>query len=458
MNAIAMEYRPVEGADASSPPDASKRAHAVGVDEICGALRTDAVSGLAIDEVPVRRARFGWNRLAEPPAVSRWRKLVGQFTEPIVLILIAAAVVAALLGEWLDTTAILSIVLLNGIIGFFQEERAQRELAALRKRSEYSATVTRGGRKEVVPADQLVPGDLIELEAGDHVPADCRLVESFGFAADEAALTGESTPVQKNSQPILAQRLRWPTELTCPTWARSPSPAGRMAVVVATSMRTELGRIADLLQRQPPEPTPLQKRLAELGGKLLIVVLLITGVIFALQVIRGGALLDVFLISVSLAVAAIPEGLPALVTLVLAVGLRRLVTRNALIRRLPSVETLGCVTVICSDKTGTLTRNEMTVEWVAVGNAQFAVTGAGYSPHGDFILAGGESRPASDIDLRGAPSWRLLQSRPLGVRRVCSDVADHRRSYGRRAAGGGSQSGNSARPAGPHCPRNSLRG
>ena len=377
------------------PASAIIPAHSVAPPKLLESLAADPREGLRADEVKKRRLAYGPNRLAEVPPVPLWRKFVSQFSELIVFILIVAAVIAAMLGEWLDAAAILAIVLMNGILGFLQEEKARRELAALRKQSAYSATVIRDGEQKVISADELVPGDLIELEAGDHVPADARLIETFAFGVQEAALTGESVPTQKDANQVLSEAAPLGDRRNM-TYLGTIAVSGRaMAIVVATGMQTELGRIAGLLERQPIEMTPLQKRLAELGRKLLFVCLGIIAVIFSLQVARGGELVDVFLIAVSLAVAAIPEGLPALVTVVLAVGLRRMIRRNALIRKLPSVETLGCVTIICSDKTGTLTRNEMTIERVIAGDATFAVTGAGYAPRGDFILNNQQIRPES---------------------------------------------------------------
>jgi Ca2+-transporting ATPase len=333
------------------------------------------------------------------PPLPMWTRFLAQFAELIVLILIVAALIAGALGEWLDAVAILAIVIINGALGFLQEERAQRELAALRQRTAYSATVVRGGQQMALPADELVPGDLVELEAGDHVPADVRLTETFAFSVQEAALTGESVPTSKSASAILPESTAL-AERANMAYLGTTAVSGRaMAIVVGTGMRTELGRIAGLLGRQLPELTPLQKRLSELGRKLLVVCLGIVAVIFALQLARGGNVIEVFMASVSLAVAAIPEGLPAVVTVILAVGLRRMVRRNALIRKLPSAETLGCVTVICSDKTGTLTRNEMTVERIITSASSFEVTGVGYSPSGMFLLDSEPIRPESHSEL-----------------------------------------------------------
>lgn len=376
--------------------------HAITTTELVGALSTHPKEGLKHEQVLQRQARYGPNRLAEVPPVPLWRRFLAQFAELIVLILIAAALIAGALGEWLDASAIIAIVLLNGILGFLQEERAQRELATLRKRSAYSATVVRDGKQAVAAAEELVPGDLIELEAGDHIPADARLIETFAFGVQESALTGESVPIDKDASAVLPERTTLADRCNM-AYVGTVAVSGRaMAIIVATGMQTELGRIAGLLERQPSEPTPLQKRLSELGRKLLVVCLAIVAIIFSLQLARGGNLVEVFFAAVSLAVAAIPEGLPAVVTLVLAVGLRRMIRRNALIRKLPSVETLGCVTVICSDKTGTLTRNEMTVERVIAGEASFVVTGVGYMPWGDFVLDEKAVHPESQSDLLAA--------------------------------------------------------
>ncbi len=368
--------------------------------EVVKALQLDPSRGLSTDDVVQRRQQFGENTLAEAPTKSRWKKLLDQFKELVIWILIVAAVISGAMGEWADTAAILAIVLVNGIIGFLQEEKAGRALAALQKLSSPMAKVIRNGELQSVAARELVPGDRIELEAGDNVPADARLLSGFGIRVQEASLTGESTPVDKEADVILNENVPLGDRSNMVFMGTVTAAGKGSAVVVATGMHTELGNIAGLLQRSEPEPTPLQRRLAELGKVLVLVCLVIVVVIFGLQIARGGKLLETLLISVSLAVAAVPEGLPAVVTLTLALGLQRMVKRNALVRKLPSVETLGSVTVICSDKTGTLTRNEMTVREIAVGEDRFDVTGGGYAPHGEFLKRG-ESRchPRDEADL-----------------------------------------------------------
>jgi Ca2+-transporting ATPase len=321
----------------------------------------------------------------------------------VVAILIAAAVISGIMGEWADALAILAIVLLNGILGFLQEERAGRSLAALKKLSSPTARVVRDGALALVPSSELVVGDRIELEAGDNVPADARLLASYGLRAQEAALTGESVPVEKDASRVLAETTPLGDRQNMLFMGTVIAAGKASALVVATGMTTELGRIAGMLERTEPERTPLQRRLAGLGKILVVICLLAVVVIFALQSARGEPPLKAFLLAVSLAVAAVPEGLPAVVTMALALGLQRMVRRNALVRKLPSVETLGSVTVICSDKTGTLTRNEMMVREVVVATGRYGVTGGGYTPRGEFVRNGGATR-ANDPDLERALS------------------------------------------------------
>jgi P-type Ca2+ transporter type 2C len=383
--------------------------HASGVEALLDVLGTDAERGLTDGRATALRARLGPNQFEEARPIPAWRRLSRQFLEPVVLILVAASIIAGAMGEWVDTLAILAIVLLNGIIGFLQEERAGRALAALQKLSSPMARVVRDGVPRAIPARDLVPGDRIELEAGDHVPADVRLLRASGFRVQEAALTGESAPAGKEPTRVLAADTPLGDRGNMAYMGTVAAAGKASAVVVATGMETELGRIAGMLRRSEPEPTPLQRRLGELGKALVIVCLAVVAVIFLLQVLRGDQIVGAFLLSVSLAVAAVPEGLPAVVTLALALGLQRMVRRNALVRSLPSVETLGSVTVICSDKTGTLTRNEMTVREIAAGGRRYLVTGGGFTPRGQFLAASGGSPagtgpvdPAAEPDLARA--------------------------------------------------------
>ena len=359
--------------------------HMVPTPDILKLLTVGPTLGLSTDDVLLRRSEAGPNVLSEAAPVPLWKKLVAQFSDLVNWILIFAALIAGLMGEWLDTFAILAIVLLNGIIGFMQEERAERALASLQKLSSPMAKVLRDGKLQLLPAHELVAGDSILLEAGDNVPADCRLLTSYSLQVQEAALTGESVPVDKDANCILQENASLGDRRNMIYMGTVTAAGKATAVVVQTGMKTELGQIAGMLNRSERELTPLQKRLAELGKVLVGTCLLIVVVIFALQVMRGGKVLEVLLVSISLAVAAVPEGLPAVVTMTLALGLQRMVKRHALVRKLPSVETLGSVTVICSDKTGTLTRNEMTVREIITASQSVRVTGAGYSPHGEFL-------------------------------------------------------------------------
>ncbi len=372
--------------DAVDPrePFALAAPHALPIEDVLDRLAVDPGRGLSDDEVALRQKAAGLNQLAEPRISPGFWRFARQFLEPVIGILLAAAILSGFLGDWIDTLAILAIVLLNGVLGFVQEERARRAIASLRRLSAPVAKALRGGGLRVIPARELVPGDRIALEAGDRVPADARLIHSYEVLAQESALTGESTSVAKDAHAVL-DRASAVGDRGNMVFLGTNLTAGKAdAVVVATGMATELGKIAGLLEETEAPQTPLQRRLAELGKVLLGTVLGIVAVILVLRLLRGGDLLESFLLSVSLAVAAVPEGLPAVVTLVLAIGLQRLVRRNALVRELPSVETLGAVTVICSDKTGTLTRNEMTVREVVTGSAHFHVSGVGYEPSGGF--------------------------------------------------------------------------
>ncbi|MGD9722636.1 MAG: cation-translocating P-type ATPase [Pirellulales bacterium] len=363
------------------------------VDEVLTSTGTDREQGLGDAEVANLRERYGANQLKESPPAPVWIKLLAQFKDLVIWILIVAALVSGILGEWVDAVAILAIVLLNGVIGFAQEERAEQALAALQRMSAPMAKVIRAGLLRSIPASEVVPGDLIEIEAGDNIPADARLIESYSVAVQEAALTGESVPVEKDEQVVLDQATPLGDRRNMVYMGTVVASGKGRGIVVATGMATELGRIAGMLQRHEPEPTPLQRRLAELGRILIVICLVVVAVIFALQILRGGDLAEAFMVSVSLAVAAVPEGLPAVVTIALALGLQRMVKRNALVRRLPSVETLGSVTVICSDKTGTLTRNEMTVREMVIGGTRYRVSGTGYVPRGQFV-----QQPAGAVD------------------------------------------------------------
>ncbi|MDP3540998.1 MAG: cation-translocating P-type ATPase [Elusimicrobiota bacterium] len=340
-----------------------KLAHQQSVDEVLAALKTSA-AGLSPEESAARLARHGPNELVEKEKRTLFSMFLDQFKDFMILVLIGAAVVSGIVGDAVDTVAIIVIVVLNAALGFSQEYRAEKAMAALKRMAAASASVLRGGAAATVPASGLVPGDVVLLQAGDVVPADVRLIEAARFSAEEAALTGESVPVEKSTD-ALAGADRSIGDRVNMAFKGTAVAAGRAtAVVTATGMKTELGRIAGMLQDEDEVKTPLQKRLIAFGKRLALAILGICAVVFVVGVIRGEPVLLMLLTSISLAVAAIPEALPAVITISLAFGAQKLVKQNALIRKLPAVETLGSVTYICSDKTGTLTLNKMTVEEV----------------------------------------------------------------------------------------------
>jgi len=323
-------------------------------------------AGLTEQEVADGLRRFGPNQLEERRLRSPLAVLAGQFTEVMVLVLLVAAVISFFVGETSDAIMIMIIVVLNAILGFTQEYRAERAMAALKRLSVPTVRVRRDGQVREVDAIGLVPGDVVLVEAGSRVPADARVLESVNLRCQEAALTGESVPVDKIGATVAGESIPLGDQRNMLFAGTTVSYGRGSAVVVATGMQTELGNIADLLQTITEEKTPLQRRMAELGKWLAVGALLICAVVFGVGVWRGGEITEMFLIAVSLAVAAVPEGLPAVVSITLALGAQRRVQRNALVRKLPSVETLGSVTTICSDKTGTLTENRMTVTMLDV--------------------------------------------------------------------------------------------
>jgi len=358
------------------------------ITEVAGILSTDPVEGLPLSEVKIRQDKFGLNQLTEKKGRSALSIFLEQFHDLIIWILIGAALVSGFLQEWVDAFAIIAIVVLNAILGFVQEHRAEKSLAALKRLSSPTSKVIRDGRHGVIPSPELVPGDLIELEAGDNVPADSRLAWlTSNFSVQEASLTGESTPVLKTAA-TLEEDVPLADRANMVYTGTSVSSGKARALVAQTGMQTELGKIAGLIQEIPRESTPLQKKLEKFGKWIIYLCFFLVGIVFLLEWSRGGKIIEVLLTAVSLAVAAIPEGLPAVVTIALALGVQRMVKRHALIRKLPSVETLGCATVICSDKTGTLTKNEMTVQAVFADGKVFDVSGVGYEPKGEFRFQG----------------------------------------------------------------------
>ena len=334
--------------------------------QVLDRLHVDPEQGLSAHEVEQRLREHGPNELIERGLKSPWSIMWEQLTAIMVVVLIIAAVVSLLLGDQLDAIVILAIVVLNAILGFVQEYRAEHAMAALKRMAAPVVKVRRDGQLQQVPAREIVPGDIILLEAGDAVSGDARVLESVNLRIEEASLTGESVPVEKNYQALSDAQLPLGDRRNMLYMGTTATYGRGSAVVVETGMATQLGRIAELIQTVASEPTPLQKRMAQLGKGLAVAAVAIVGVVFFLGLMRGEELKELFLIAIAMAVAAVPEGLPAVVTITLALGAQRMLRRRALIRKLPAVETLGSVTVICSDKTGTLTENRMTVKILEV--------------------------------------------------------------------------------------------
>ena len=360
-------------------------------------------------EAESRLKKYGPNQLKEKKGKSPFVIFLEQFQDFIVWVLVGAALVSGFLKEWVDALAIVAIVILNAILGFIQEYRAEKSLAALKKMSSPNSKVIRDGRHSIIPSGDLVPGDLIELEAGDNVPADSRLIWlSANFNAQEASLTGESLPVAKTALALEEKDIPLAERANMVYMGTSAVSGKARAIVCSTGMQTELGRIAGMIQEVQEETTPLQRKLEEFGKWIVGLCFVLVGLVFISEWLHGGKLIEVFLTSVSLAVAAIPEGLPAVVTIALALGVQRMVKRHALIRKLPSVETLGCATVICSDKTGTLTKNEMTVQAVFAAGEVFKVSGIGYEPKGELLLGDKAVKTGEYPSLRKALECSVL--------------------------------------------------
>ncbi|HMK08389.1 MAG TPA: cation-translocating P-type ATPase [Anaerolineales bacterium] len=376
----------------------SRAWHATELNAVAAALGTSPDSGLTQAEAERRLAEHGPNELKEAPRPTFFQMLLSQFNNFIVLLLIGAAVVSIALGDYLEGGAILAIVILNALLGVFQERRAEEALAALRRLAAPEAQVVREAHRRSVPARQLVPGDIVLLEAGNYVPADLRLLETFNLRIEEAALTGESHAAEKDARAVLAEDIPLGDQRNTAFMGTLVSYGRGRGVVISTGMLTQIGLIASMIQSFSDEPTPLQVKLNQLGKVLGTAALIVCGAVFVIGWLRGYPPLEMFLTAVSLAVAAVPEGLAAVVTITLALGMREMIKRHALVRRLSSVETLGSTTVICSDKTGTLTENQMTVTRLWVDGAVLEVGGHGEG--GGFRLDG---RPA---DLAGYPAAR----------------------------------------------------
>ncbi len=401
------------------------RWHALTVEAVARELGVAVTSGLDPAEIAPRLKRHGPNRVSPRAGPSRWRRWGRQFNQPLVYVLLLAVAVTGFLAEYVDAGVILGVVLVNAMVGYLQESKAENAIEALARLAVTEATVRRGGRRQRLPSEQLVPGDIVLLQSGDRVPADLRLIRVASLRVDESALTGESLPVDKHES-VLPADTGLADRRNC-AFAGSLVHAGQAeGIVCATGDATETGRIATLLASAVDISTPLTRKIAQFSRLLLGVILTLAVVTFAIGALRGEDPVLMFMAAVALAVGAIPEGLPAAVTITLALGVSRMARRRAIIRKLPAVETLGSTTVICSDKTGTLTENQMTVQAVYAGGEYFTLTGGGYEPDGELQQNG---RPAI-----APPGGALHECLRAGL--LCNDSLLHRGEDGRRTVEG----------------------
>ena len=444
-------------------PNVETTWHAVSGEEAVHALAADAQSGLASAEAATRLATHGPNALPEIPPTPFWRRVLAQLKGFVVLILLAATLVSLALGDWIEAAAILAIVILNAVIGALQESRAEKALQSLKEMAAPEAQVIRDGARATILARELVPGDIVLLEAGSIVPADLRLLEAAQLRVDESSLTGESVPVEKKALSVLSSDAPVADRVNCAFMGTTISYGRGRGIVVETGVGTQLGQIAEMIGDEKREETPLQRKLEEFGKLLGTVILAVCAVVFVVSLVRDPqihilfqqgigpyletartTLLGFFIVAVSLAVAAVPEGLPAFVTMALAIGMREMLKRHALVRRLPSVETLGSATVICTDKTGTLTQNQMTVTTIWAGGETFEVTGQGYEPSGTFRHEGREVKPedypalerslwagllCNDAELVSSPTPRIVGDPTEGALVVAARKAGMDREF-----------------------------
>ena len=444
-----------------------KEAHGKPIEELVSGFQTHLERGLTQQEAKERLGKFGSNELTERPRPGFLALLWDQFNNYLVIILIVAALVSLALGEYVDSIAIMFIVVLNAVVGVIQESKAEQALAALQKMAAPNAQVIRDGHQATIPGREIVAGDIVLLEAGNYVPADLRLVESVNLKIEEASLTGESVPVEKKAGVVLDRDIPLGDRKNTAFMGTLITYGRGRGLVTGTGMNTQIGLIAEMIQSFEDEDTPLQKKLAHLGKVLGTACLAICALVFVYGLFRdthlsdalnGGFMsyletekkdiINLFMTAVSLAIAAVPEGLPAIVTICLALGMQRMIKHHALIRKLPAVETLGCATVVCSDKTGTLTQNEMTVVQAWAGGKRFRVTGEGYCPSGEFFIGADPFVPRTDPDatvlLHGAlvcndakleekcdeagkSSWRIIGDPTEGAMVVAAAKSGYRR-------------------------------
>jgi P-type Ca2+ transporter type 2C len=444
-----------------------RESHGKPIEELVSGLETHLERGLTQHEAKERLGKFGSNELTERPRPGFFALLWDQFNNYLVIILIIAALISLALGEYVDSIAIMFIVVLNAVVGVIQESKAEQALAALKKMAAPNAQVMRDGQQMTIPGREIVGGDIVLLEAGNYVPADLRLVQSVNLKIEEASLTGESVPVEKNASLVLDKEIPLGDRKNTAFMGTLITYGRGRGLVTGTGMNTQIGLIAEMIQSFEHEDTPLQKKLEHLGKVIGTGCLAICALVFIYGLFRDTHLTDalnsgflnyleaekkdivnLFMTAVSLAIAAVPEGLPAIVTICLALGMQRMIKHHALIRKLPAVETLGCATVVCSDKTGTLTQNEMTVVQGWAGGKRFRITGEGYSPNGEFFVGTEPFDPRTDPDatllLHGAlvcndarleeksdeagkRSWQIIGDPTEGAMVVAAAKSGHRR-------------------------------
>ncbi|MFZ7775287.1 calcium-translocating P-type ATPase, SERCA-type [Bacillus velezensis] len=370
--------------------------HEMGQTDLLKATNTSIKQGLTEKEVKKRLEKHGPNELQEGKRTPAIAVFFAQFKDFMVLVLLAATLISGFLGEYVDAVAIMAIVFVNGVLGFFQERRAEKSLHALKELSTPYVSALRDGSWKKIQSKELVPGDIMKFSSGDRIGADVRIVEAKSLEIEESALTGESIPVVKQADKLRKPDVSLGDISNMAFMGTIVTRGSGVGVVVGTGMNTAMGKIADMLESAGSLSTPLQRRLEELGKILIIVALLLTVLVVAVGVLQGHELYSMFLAGVSLAVAAIPEGLPAIVTVALSIGVQRMIKQKSIVRKLPAVETLGCASVICSDKTGTLTQNKMTVTHMWSGGKTFKVSGIGYEPEGVFTRDEREIKPKDE--------------------------------------------------------------
>ncbi|MFU8859514.1 MAG: cation-transporting P-type ATPase [Cyclonatronaceae bacterium] len=383
----------------------NKKWHSTEAADVIKTLESDEKEGLTGDEARKRREEYGPNKLPKGKKRSAWMRLLSQFHNVLIYVLIAAAVITALMDHWIDTWVILAVVIINAIIGFVQEGKAEKALESIRKMLSLEAVVIRDGEKTTIDAEELVPGDIVQIKSGDKIPADMRLVRAKDLRIEESPLTGESVPVEKETDAsdedtVIGDRFSMVFSGTVVTYGKATG------VVTATGANTELGKINRMISEVEEITTPLLQQIEKFGKWLSVVILAVAGLFYAFgYFFRDYTQAELFLAVIGLVVASIPEGLPAIMTITLAMGVQRMAARNAIIRRLPSVETLGSVDVICSDKTGTLTRNEMTAKTIITADREYGVQGTGYEPEGPILSNDSEVNPEDENVL-----WQLLRT------------------------------------------------